>query len=604
MKLLKIEQWTIVIIMGLILLSGITWGLPDKNRTSLLLSGVSPTQEQISKMNALRDEFTLERSRAESLEVALYFQGEGLTRKRNINAEPDLILTEKNRLCALRDYILSSCAVDEMYVPQCLARMNPSKFDFDPKSYIYGGAYLYPIGAIMFILKVVDVFHATTDFSYYLYHPSEAALLYIPGRALNLLAFVSTLVLLGLLGNKLSGSLSGTLSMLAYSFSSLALNYSIISKPHIYVAFLSLLALYFLYLYLNDSRKRYFIISIIAAGMAVGSSLPAGVIVIIYPALLLKQSNVQKGIKKTLLALLGVAAVFLLTNPYAILSHEKYFYNIVYRGRGEEVQYVQISWRAAIYYLRETIFRAYPFPISLFGLAAMVWIGITGKGFIRRLAMVTLFLLLFIGFSLGQTRISLFMGPLICLFSGIALSKGTVHISRLLRIGVISILFIPGIYFTILFARDTVYDYQWYKPTVDWIESSNINAKTTIGVFRMPTPIDTPPFPFLNATLIDMNQFRGDSVEPEYVVIGSYSMETLKAWDRHPIRSRYSLIHDLGYRPSYDWLLGFRERNLSRISGFVYRHMDSAGSQAAAMSFRGAQPNHADDVRSVMQPRS
>jgi hypothetical protein len=585
MKLLKTEQWTIVIVMGLMLLSGINWGLPDRNRMTLLLSGVSLTQEQISKMNALRDEFTLERESAESLAVQSFFQGKGVTRKR-YDDEPDLIMAEKYRLCALRDYILSSSAVDEMYVPQCLARMNPSKFDFDPKSYIYGGAYLYPIGAVMFISKAIGLFHAASDFSYYLYHPSEAALFYIPGRAFNILAFVSTLALLGLLGNKLSGTFSGTLSMLAYSFSTLALNYSIVSKPHICAAFWSFLALYFLYLYINDNRKRSFIISVVAAGMAVGSSLPAGVIAIIYPALLLKQKTIQKGIQKTLLALLGVGGVLLLTNPYAILSYDNYLYNIAWHGRGEQVQFAKISVRALSIYLREICLRAYSFPISLFGFAAIVWISIAGKGFVRRLAMITLFLLLFIGSSLGQTRISLFMGPILCLFSGIALGSIAVRISRRLRIGVISVLFVPGICFTILFARDTVFDDQWCKPAVDWIESSNINARTTIGVFRIPTPIDTPPFPFLNTTLVNMNRNSGNFAEPKYVVLGNYSRETVKVWDQHPMRSKYSLIYNLGYRPPYDWLIGFRERNQSRIAGFVYEHSDSVASQAATTSFR------------------
>jgi hypothetical protein len=291
-----------------------------------------------------------------------------------------------------------------------------------------------------------------------------------------------------------------------------------------------------------------------------------------FTALLLNQTTVHKGMQKTLLALLGVACVFLFFNPYAILSYDKYIHGV--RKTAEDIQFAGASVKALTVYLREAMLRSYPFPVSLAGLAAVIWACVAGRGFVKRVAFVTAALLLFVGLSLGQTRLTLFMGPLLCLFSGIGLSKGTARLSRPLRIGVISLLFVPGIYFTALFARDTVFDYEWYGPTAKWIASSDINSNTTIGVFRRPTPVDTPPFPFINATLIDMNLCSGDSVEPDYVIIGNYSVETLRAWSRHPMRSKYSLIRNLGYRPSYDWSLSFRERSQSRISGFVFERKD------------------------------
>jgi hypothetical protein len=582
MKLLKHEQWVIVIVVFAAVLSGITWGLPDAKRMNLLLAGTSLSRDRIDRLNRLRDEFSSVRARAESLAVESYFEGRGISHERKPGTERKLIFTEKDRLAALRLFILSSSAVDEMHVPQCLARMNPSKLDFDPKSYVYGGAFLYPVGAAVFMLKVAGLLHVTNDFSYYVNHPSEVALLYIPGRIFNLVALVLTIVLLGLMGNSLAGRFSGTLAMLAYACSSLVLNYSVVEKPHIYAAFWSFLALFCLYRHLEDKRMRSLVISIAAAGMAVGSSLPAGVIAIMYPIMFLTRSDCGRGIKKSLLAFTGMAVMFLFTNPYAVLSYKEFLFNIVYRGRGDEAHYLQINLDGLAYYLKETVSRAYAFPVSAFGLLGAVVMAVAGNGFVRRLAVMTLLLLLLIGASLGQTRISLFMGPVLCLFSGIALSTGTARLARPLRLGIMFILFIPGIGFSLLFARDTVFPNQWYKPTVEWIKTASIGAGTTIGVMSLPAPTDVPPFPFLDATLIDMNEDEDDSLEPKYVLVGNFSERTLRAWDRHPLRSRYSLIYNLGYRPSYDWLLAFRDRSQSRVAGLVYEHVDSMVSRAPA----------------------
>jgi len=62
-----------------------------------------------------------------------------------------------------------------------------------------------------------------------------------------------------------------------------------------------------------------------------------------------------------------------------------------------------------VVYLKEFFPKACLFPIPFFDSARKAWTDIRGKGLVSRLALVTLFLLLFIGYSLGKTRISHFM---------------------------------------------------------------------------------------------------------------------------------------------------------------------------------------------------
>jgi hypothetical protein len=133
------------------------------------------------------------------------------------------------------------------------------------------------------------------------------------------------------------------------------------------------------------------------------------------------------------------------------------------------------------------------------------------------------------------------------------------------------VLFLPSLVFTGLYARDTIIDDNWIKQTKAWIQSDDFDGETSIGVFRIPSPIDTPPFPFINCTLINMNEYKGGSSDPDYVIIGNYDKRTMDIWNNHPIRTRYELLYNLGYRDTYKWLLGLRMESDSRISGHVYR---------------------------------
>ncbi|MBN1163200.1 MAG: hypothetical protein JXB45_01340 [Candidatus Krumholzibacteriota bacterium] len=569
-KLYK-EQWLILAIFGAILLLGINWGLPDKSRAELLTYGTEMTGGQIEKLNRLRDDFAAQREKSEALAVETFFKEGKVTEYKKDIKDPDICFTEKQNLISLRHFILGSSSIDEMIVPSCLSRMDPARLDFDPEMYAYGGVYLYPIGGFIFLFKAAGLLHLSRDFSHYLRHPAEAALLYIPGRMLNVSAFIATLALLGLLATKLAGRLAGALAMLTYAASTIVLNYSIISKPHVYAAFWSFLALCFLYLYMEDKRKIMFILSVLAAGLAVGSSLPAGAVAVIYPGMLMKRKNIKGALGETAKAWAGMAIVLFITNPYLILSYDKYLLFLAYYARYMEETLNPSETRKVAGYFIESFCNSYAFPVSFFGLAALLWYAIKGEGFLRRLAVITLFLLVFFGLTLNQTRITLFLGPVICLFCGIALSRGSFRIRQPLRAMLLSALFLPGVFFSIMFARDVIFDKGWLSPTKEWVSLCNLNSETKIGVFSFPNPSETPPYPFLNCTLINMNKYQGGTIDPDYVLTGNYSRGTQELWNNHPLRPKYRLIYNLGYRSSCDWMLRIRKRNQARISGFVYQ---------------------------------
>ena len=128
----------------------------------------------------------------------------------------------------------------------------------------------------------------------------------------------------------------------------------------------------------------------------------------------------------------------------------------------------------------------------------------------------------------------------------------------------------PGAFFATLFVRDYIDDSNWYEPTVEWIRSAHIGHETNIGVFERPGPTKFPPFPFLNAQLVNMNMVSKRDSLPDYVIIRG-GLDAKEMWDRHKVRPQYHMAYDLGNRPSYRWFLNFRTISKSSIAGWVYK---------------------------------
>jgi hypothetical protein len=227
---------------------------------------------------------------------------------------------------------------------------------------------------------------------------------------------------------------------------------------------------------------------------------------------------------------------------------------------------------------------SYTFPVVLLGLPFMLWSCVRGSGPLRRLALATLALLLAFGATSPMVRLSMFVAPLFCLFAGFAVAEWIVvplRTRRLVRAGLVALLFLPGAANAALTLRDFVSDRVWYEPTTRWVRSARIGPGSTIGVFFTPYPADLPAFPFLHARLIDMNAAAAAADPPEYVLVGNYHREGRRLWMDHPLRSRYRLLHDLGYRPSHDWLRRYKTYDEARTGGLVYQRVD--GSPAGAV---------------------
>ena len=564
---LRAEQVAIIAVIASVVLMGIGWGLPSKKRMDLLMAGGPPTPRQVQLLDSLHILHALGQLPPDSVPERRAFDG-------TVDAKSALVRTGTEKLYALREFILGSSAIDEERTLIGLGRINPRRLDFNPKVYSYGGSYLYPVGFLYFLMRSAGLVHVTRDFAYYIQDPEQIARMYVAGRLLSLAALIGTLVLLCLLGSLLSSPTAGTLAMLTYGLATVILNHAIVMKPHVFTAFWITLAMVLLLLYVQHRVHRLLVWSVVVAGFAVASSVSAALMGLLYPVLLYERGRERWLVKVCLGAAATMVAVYFCLNPYTILDWKGY--HATMSGFSAEFR-IGFGLFKLLPYVQGLFLNAYTFPVGLLGLVFALWCCARRRGPIQRLGIVLVALVLFFGTYHDSVRVTQFLGPLIALLSGIAVTEWIVtplRSRKLLSTALVVLLFLPGTVLAMLFARDTILDEAWYEPTARWVRDARIGPGTTIGSVTTLSPADLPPFPFLHARMIDMNAAATLATPPEYVIVGNFAERYDRLWQKHPLRSRYRPMANLGVRASYGWLRLVRYMDESRTGARVYQRID------------------------------
>jgi len=579
---LSAAQWLIIGISGVVLLLGITWELPSQRRIDALLGGRPLTERQKELLVSLREAY-YQKADAETAEVARKLYRRELVDFKSFAAPKDRsihgpVFSEEERIAGFRSFVLRTAAMDEGKAYQALARMRPAERDFDPKFYSYGGAYVYPIGVMIFIFKQAGLIHVTKDLNYYVEHPGQMARMYLIGRGFNIAAFLGTLILIGLLGNEIRDRLTGSLGMLTYALSTLPLAQTLVSKPHVFAAFWVTLSVYAATRSLEKRTWGPLIFSAVAAGVAAGSAIPSAAGAIVLFALVIDFRSVTTSFWRIVLICGVMGLVFLLSNPYVLINYGLFLVNLKIASNPEGWNYLNLSPANWVSFGQELLVRSYSFPAAAFALVGLLAAFMSRNSVSIRLAIGSLVLLVCVGTSPAYGRLTAFVGPLVCLFAGFGLSVAAARFfpeRHVLRRAFLAVVFVPGALFAGLLARDVIFDGAWYAPTVKWIGDARVGPGTSIGTFGLPDPNFVMPFPFLNAKLVNLYKFTDEAKAPDYVVLGNtIGFDDPALWAQHPLRGRYELAYDLGYRPSYDWFRGWRTLDEAVVSGWVYKRKD------------------------------
>jgi hypothetical protein len=570
------EQWIIAVSMVILLLLGAGWGLPNQKTIALLESGQRLSEQQLELLTKLRTEFHKNRDESERTLARSVLAGTGPKLEKWKKADFGPVLSEGDRLADFRSFVLSSAGMDEGKAYATLSRMNPSKLDFDPKGFfLYGGAYVYPLGAFLYTLKLLGLFHATQDISFYIAHPEHISRMYMVGRVVALLSFFGILLLLGRLGNKLRDRLSGTIAMLCFSVSTLALDQSLVSKPHLYATFWGLLSTCLALEYLDRGSKWLLVLCGLSAGWALGSAHTAGVLGALLACLLLDRGDLWGSFRRILLVWALMVAVFLLTNPYVVITFDMYWLTLKSHGTSDNFGWA-VPGLGKLAVSADALFRqGFPFPLVLLGLLGMLEACFRGNRLLQRLALASVCQFLVLGMAVGIPRMLLPLAPAVCLYTGYGASRLSHYLPAFtgrLRMAILAASFLPGVFFAGLSMRDYIWHDAWHSPAKKWAETARIDQNTTIGVFTRPHPTVVPPFPFVHARVVNLNPYVPQELKPDWVVIGNgVDKSERPSWESHPFRQEYELAFNLGVRDSHNWFRDWRYPCDATLSGWVFK---------------------------------
>ena len=170
--------------------------------------------------------------------------------------------------------------------------------------------YLYPLGIYLFTLDKLGIINAHSNILFYLLHPSENGKIITASRFFIVIFLLITLYIFYLLAIRYVPFNYAIMGLLLYGLSPLIVVYAHDIKPWIYTSLFLVLTIYF---------EKHIVLSSIFAGLTLGTMAPSGFIVL-YPILL------HRSWKKCFLALSICCGMFIITNPYYILSFKSVFW--------------------------------------------------------------------------------------------------------------------------------------------------------------------------------------------------------------------------------------------------------------------------------------
>lgn len=303
----RAAPWRAALLWMIALLPLTRWGTPDPRDTLLLFD--QHTYPGINAQAAL----TARANRTSGADTDL----DPLRDRANlVHLNPT---TADNDAIFLR-YRLYSRQPDEMISFMALQRMQPREFDFDPRLYQYGGAYIYGIGAALgagHLLGYVDI---RAGLNAYLEDPHAFARFYIVARVLSLIAAGFALVAVWKLACRIGGRRAGWFAWWLAALSPVLIAGALEAKPHVPSAALLLWAVVATLTLLHgpNPRRRGSAIRLgVFGGAAFAFVLTGLAAAALWPIALLARGWNQRG-RQLLTAGAIFLALYALTNPYLI----------------------------------------------------------------------------------------------------------------------------------------------------------------------------------------------------------------------------------------------------------------------------------------------
>ncbi len=270
------QVWKVLVLWMLAMAPLLRWGLPTSRHDDLLFGGPSWEAEQYAVDEAL---------------AALRARDAGADT--DLNAlEPsaeliNLTADHAGRAEILQRYRLYSRQPDEMITFRALQRMDPRRFDFDPKLYQYGGGYIYLVAAALVTTAMLGITQLSGDIGIYLQSPELFARFYVVARCISLVFGALMLLAVYKLATRAAGRGAGWVALILCAATPVFISDALEAKPHLPSACMALWAAWFALRYHDRMRRRDAVLLGLTAGYAAALVLTGVVVAASWPLLLI-----------------------------------------------------------------------------------------------------------------------------------------------------------------------------------------------------------------------------------------------------------------------------------------------------------------------------
>jgi hypothetical protein len=231
----------------------------------------------------------------------------------------DLKNREETLARIYRRFLLYTHHPDEGRILLAFAHMSPSRGDFNPRTFQYGGLFFYPLGTWYWILSKLGLCSLHGSLDRYLERPEEMGRLFQCGRIFVALFGTLTIPILWKLGCLLWGSKEGLLLAALWTLHPLAVNWSHEIKPYLPATVFVTLCIHYTLRYQKETRRRFLTLAALSGSLGV-STAPIVFPVMMFPLLAVAQTEKRFETKLRMAMLAGSLslAAFLICNPYLL----------------------------------------------------------------------------------------------------------------------------------------------------------------------------------------------------------------------------------------------------------------------------------------------
>ena len=536
--MVKISSILVAIISIMLLSIGYDWGLPGNERAKVLFSD---RNEHNSMVDLLTTNYKLQKEKTGD---KIYID--------NYTKHVKSMEYDESINMSLARFLIVPYAADDAFVLKAIKNLNPSKYDFDPNYYMYGGGLVYMSAIALKMSEIIGYVKLKPNIAFYLENPEMMGRMYKVLRFLILVFSVIGIVIVYLYTVKNHGQWPAIITLLFMLINPESIASSHAIEPHMYVLPFFSLSLYYSYkYYISGSLTNDYILASIFAGLSIGTQ--ASSMYIVVPIIITTLVSFYKKTRSydlfvdLLLYFILLTATVLLINPYYVLNMEGFLQDINV-GLGNQLTVSTSESSVSL----ENIWA--PYQISTFLLTIFI-LAIPYNFFILRKKGG----LFYMGVTIPAIVIYMMTGnvmqyiyPSLMVFS---------IISSLMIVDIYKKIFKSSrkyfVFFILIFAmlspvsRSIYYliNYKYDNRIVaaEWV-NKNIKVGSSIGVTFPPTNYDSIPFRFHKYNLNDISLINRDSGIPEYIILVNRDIPI-------DIRENYKLIKEFtpktifGYMP-------------------------------------------------------